>query len=109
MSSTRLHTQHERLFLDNRFVYPVISRRAGALSIGLNLNPDKVCNFDCIYCQVDRIVQGQTRFVELDRLLQELDQTLDLVVSGRLYETERFQDVPHTLRRLNVFAFSGDG
>ncbi len=95
--------------MDNRFVYPVISRRAGALSIGLNLNPDKVCNFDCIYCQVDRIVQGQTRFVELDRLLQELDQTLDLVVSGRLYETERFQDVPHTLRRLNDIAFSGDG
>jgi len=109
MSSHRLHAQHERTFHTNRFVYPVISRRAGGLSIGVNLNPDKVCNFDCIYCQVDRTVQGQTRFVEMDRLLEELDGTLGLAVSGRLYETEKFRDVPRTLRRPNDIAFSGDG
>jgi wyosine [tRNA(Phe)-imidazoG37] synthetase (radical SAM superfamily) len=109
MSSHRLHAQHERTFHTNRFVYPVISRRAGGLSIGVNLNPDKVCNFDCIYCQVDRTVQGQTRFVEMDRLLEELDRTLDLAVSGQLYETDKFQDVPQDLRRLNDIAFSGDG
>lgn len=109
MSTTPLHLHHERRFQDNRFVYPVISRRGGGLSIGVNLNPDKVCNFKCIYCQVDRTVAGDTRFVEGERLLSELDQTLALAVSGRLFETGKFQSVPLELRRLNDIAFSGDG
>lgn len=34
-------------------VYPVYSRRAGGLSIGINLFPDKKrCSFDCPYCEV---------------------------------------------------------
>ena len=37
-------------FLDNRFVYAVISSRAHGLSLGVNLNPDKLCNYDCLYC-----------------------------------------------------------
>lgn len=109
MSTTPLHLHHERRFEDNRFVYPVISRRGCGLSIGVNLNPDKVCNFECIYCQVDRTVAGDTRFVEVERLLSELDQTLTLAVSGRLFETDKFRGVPPELRRLNDIAFSGDG
>lgn len=72
-----LHRRHERTFEANRFVYPVLSRRAGGLSIGVNLNPDKICNFDCIYCQVNRSVQAETRFVSIEGLLQELDAMLD--------------------------------
>src|SRR6478752_2462194 len=49
MSTLPLHTDHARLFELNRFVYPVLSRRSGGISIGVNLNPDKICNFDCIY------------------------------------------------------------
>src|SRR5690348_2365773 len=45
-----LFTLHSRSWLANRYVYPVVSRRSKGLSIGVNLNPDKVCNFDCIYC-----------------------------------------------------------
>ena len=67
--SHQLHAQHARTYQQNRFVYPVLSRRSGGLSLGINLNPDKVCNFDCIYCQVDRVEQSETRFVETDRLL----------------------------------------
>jgi wyosine [tRNA(Phe)-imidazoG37] synthetase (radical SAM superfamily) len=104
-----LHTAHERLFAKNRFVYPVLSRRSGGISVGVNLNPDKVCNFDCIYCQVDRTSTSETRFVDLDQLLTELEQTLTLVASGALFETEKFRDTPAALRRLNDIAFSGDG
>jgi wyosine [tRNA(Phe)-imidazoG37] synthetase (radical SAM superfamily) len=104
-----LHADHARLFERNRFVYPVLSRRSGGISIGVNLNPDKVCNFDCIYCQVDRRSQSETRFVETDALLAELRATLELVTSGAIYETEKFRDVPPHLRRLNDIAFSGDG
>src|SRR4051794_6217013 len=104
-----LHSRHERTFRDNRFVYPVLSRRSGGISMGVNLNPDKVCNFDCIYCQVDRTRQSETRFVELDALLAELEATLRLVISGELYGFEEFASLPLPLRRLNDIAFSGDG
>jgi wyosine [tRNA(Phe)-imidazoG37] synthetase (radical SAM superfamily) len=109
MSTHQLHTDHARLFEHNRFVYPVLSRRSGGISIGVNLNPDKICNFDCIYCQVDRRSQSETRFVETAGLLEELRTTLDLVVSGHIYDTPKFADVPAHLRRLNDIAFSGDG
>lgn len=109
MTTHQLHTKHERSFETNRFVYPVLSRRSGGISVGVNLNPDKVCNFDCIYCQVDRTSQSETRFVEMDQLLDELTATLDLVSSGEIYRTEKFGATPESLRRLNDIAFSGDG
>ena len=103
------HTEHPRLFQNNKFVYPVLSRRSRGLSIGINLNPDKVCNFDCVYCQVDRRSEAETRFVESERLVRELGETLDLVATGDLYRDERFAPIPGPLRRLNDMAFSGDG
>jgi wyosine [tRNA(Phe)-imidazoG37] synthetase (radical SAM superfamily) len=90
-------------------VYPVLSRRAHGLSLGVNLNPDKVCNFDCIYCQVDRTTQAETTFVETQKLLDELDIGLRLILSGDIYHTEKFRGTPPPLRRLNDIAFSGDG
>ena len=109
MSAHQLHSDHARLFEHNRFVYPVLSRRSGGISVGVNLNPDKICNFDCIYCQVDRTSQSETRFVETAKLVDELRTTLDLIVSGAIYEHDKFREVPHHLRRLNDVAFSGDG
>jgi wyosine [tRNA(Phe)-imidazoG37] synthetase (radical SAM superfamily) len=109
MTSIPLHAAHERSFETNRFVYPVLSRRSGGISLGVNLNPDKICNFDCIYCQVDRTRQSETRFVDIAGLLDELDHALEFVTSGRIYETEKFRATPEHLRRLNDIAFSGDG
>ena len=79
------------------------------MSIGVNLNPDKVCNFDCIYCQVDRTTQSETRFVEMEGLLSELREVLEVVASDKIYQTPKFQSIPPELRRLNDIAFSGDG
>src|SRR6186713_2666177 len=104
--STPLFAAHARSFESNRFVYPVISRRSGGVSIGVNLNPDKVCNFDCIYCQVDRTSAAETTFVELPGVLAELEQLLALTASGELFETEKFRATPPALRRLNDIAFS---
>ena len=109
MSLTSLHTHHPRRFEDNRFVYPVLSRRSAGISVGVNLNPDKVCNFDCIYCQVDRTTASETKFVEMAQLLEELESTLQLTASGELFQLPKFQDTPSNLRRLNDIAFSGDG
>ncbi len=100
---------HPRSFQQNRYVYPVLSRRAGGISIGVNLNVDKVCNFDCVYCQVDRSEPGEKEFVEIPRLVEELEAMLDLVVSGRIYAEPQFAATPPPLRRLNDIALSGDG
>jgi wyosine [tRNA(Phe)-imidazoG37] synthetase (radical SAM superfamily) len=109
MTTHQLHTRHERRFENNRFVYPVLSRRSRGLSIGVNLNPDKICNFDCIYCQVDRTVQSETRFVAMEGLLAELDEMLDFAASGDIWLSEKFRTTPPELRRVNDIAFSGDG
>lgn len=100
---------HRRSFDDNRYVYAVVSRRSKGVSIGVNLNPDKVCNFDCIYCQVDRRTPATVRDVELPRLLAELREMVEHVVSGQLFAAGRFANTPLHLRRLNDVAFSGDG
>ena len=71
-SSLAVVQDHSRQFADFTFVYPVISRRSGGLSIGINLNPDKVCNFDCVYCEVDREVPGKVSKLDLDQMHDEL-------------------------------------
>jgi wyosine [tRNA(Phe)-imidazoG37] synthetase (radical SAM superfamily) len=108
-NASSLFTSHPRNFETNRFVYPVVSRRSGGVSVGVNLNPDKVCNFDCIYCQVDRVSAAETKFVDMRQLLDELDHVLSLVTSGELFAHPRFVATPQHLRRLNDIAFSGDG
>jgi wyosine [tRNA(Phe)-imidazoG37] synthetase (radical SAM superfamily) len=108
-SGGELFRNHSRRFVANRYVYPVLSRRAGGISIGVNLNLDRACNFHCIYCQVDRAQPIETERVDLERLADELDRMVDLVVSGRIYQRTQFGDTPEMLRRLNDIALSGDG
>ncbi|MGA2061882.1 MAG: radical SAM protein [Thermoguttaceae bacterium] len=108
-SNDPLFAAHPRDYKSNLYVYPVLSRRAGGISIGVNLNRNKFCNFHCIYCQVDLSEPGEDDLVDLERLEQELDWTVDLVTSGRIFEGEQFGGTAVPLRRLNDIAFSGDG
>src|SRR5947207_15923636 len=74
-----------RDFLDNRFVYAVVSARARGLSVGVNMNPDKNCNFNCLYCDVHR--NGEVREqLDVELMAAELRKTLALVRAGRLPE-----------------------
>ncbi len=100
---------HRRDLGTNRYVYAVVSRRARGLSIGVNLNPDKVCNFDCPYCQVDRTTPGGPSEVRVDDLLAELDGLLHRVVGGVLWDSAPFDRVEPSLRRVADIAFAGDG
>lgn len=101
--------RHPRLYEHNRYIYPVLSRRSKGISVGVNLNPDKVCNFDCIYCQVDRTVPPVHRDVDLDLLEEEVRRVLTWERDGLLYERPPFAGLPVSLRRVNDIAFSGDG
>jgi len=104
-----LYGDHPREFAANRYVYPVLSRRAGGISIGINLNLDKACNFHCVYCQVDQTTPGRKHVVDLERLADELDRMVQWVTSGHIFEGTQFQNTPTLLRRLNDIALSGDG
>lgn len=102
-------SDHARQFDELRFAYPVVSRRSKGLSLGVNLNPDKVCNFHCPYCQVDRTTPGRDAEVDFDVMVEELDGLLGLAVSGEIWKHPRFAATPAAMRRVNDIAFAGDG
>jgi wyosine [tRNA(Phe)-imidazoG37] synthetase (radical SAM superfamily) len=102
-------TDHRRQWRDCRYVYPVVSRRARGVSIGVNLNLDKRCSFNCLYCQINRRIRREPMEVIIPILRKELDLALDQACTGLLWQEERFCQTPAELRRINDIAFSGDG
>jgi wyosine [tRNA(Phe)-imidazoG37] synthetase (radical SAM superfamily) len=98
-----------RDFLGNRFIYAVISQRAHGLSIGVNLNPEKFCNFDCVYCEVKRGRPRQELPVDVNVLSTELTRMLDLAGQDKLRDLPRFRRIPAELMQLRGVALSGDG
>jgi wyosine [tRNA(Phe)-imidazoG37] synthetase (radical SAM superfamily) len=98
-----------RDFLDNRFVYTVISPRARGLSIGINMNPDKRCNFDCIYCEVDHQAPIVERVLDVHVMAEELQRTLTLINSGAIRARHPYRSLSNELLQLRHVAFSGDG
>ncbi|MCE1203555.1 MAG: hypothetical protein LWW79_02980 [Holophagaceae bacterium] len=105
----KAHLDHRRVWRDFDYCYPVISRRSRGVSLGVNLNPDKVCNFDCVYCEVDRLTPPKRRDLDLELLVEELGLLLDLATSGEIYQIPPFDSARPEQRRLNDIAFSGDG
>ena len=97
-----------RDFLNNRFVYTVVSARARGLSVGVNMNPEKNCNFNCVYCEVHR--NGEDRLeLDVDQMAEELTSTLALVRAERLRERPWYRNLPDELLQLRHVALSGDG
>lgn len=109
VSLTTLYADHARRWQSNAYVYAVAARRSGGLSIGINLNPDTACNFDCIYCQVDRKTPPRMREVDLDRVAAELDDILKAAASGVIFAGPPFDRLPAGNRVVRDIAFSGDG
>ena len=98
-----------RQFLHNRFVYVVVSPRARGLSVGVNMNPDRRCQFNCIYCEVDRHEDSTREALNVGIMAEELKSTLEYIHSGRIRELHAFSRVPDDLLQLRHVALSGDG
>lgn len=98
-----------REFLGNQFVYTVISPRARGLSVGVNMNPDKRCNFDCVYCEVDRSEPAGAQKLDVSLMVSELERTLALVHSGEIRQQSFYRSAPAELLELRHVALSGDG
>jgi len=98
-----------REFLNNHFVYLVVSPRARGLSVGVNMNPDRQCNFNCVYCEVRRDGSPSLEKVDVDAMEIELKETLAFVRAGRLRELPAYRGLPEELLQLRHVALSGDG
>src|ERR1700694_2896620 len=75
--AVRQSAAYPREFLHNRFVYLVVSPRARGLSVGVNMNPDKKCQFNCVYCEVDRVQPPSESKLDVEIMAGELKKTLD--------------------------------
>lgn len=96
---------HDRDLAGLTYVYPVLSRRAGGVSVGINLNPNNACNWHCVYCQVPGLVRGKAPPIDLGRLEAELRGFLDALVRGDWLA----HNAPEGLRAIKDIAFSGNG
>ena len=106
MSSTTLNiADHSRDSADLRYVYAVVSRRAGGVSVGINLNTNNACNWRCIYCQVPDLKRGAPPPLDLALLEQELRGFLHELLHGDFMQRR----VPEGVRRINDIALSGNG
>ena len=98
-------TDHDRDSAGMTYVYPVVSRRARGVSIGINLNPNNACNWRCIYCQVPNLTRGAAPEIDLEQLERELRTMLEDALHGTFMQ----QRVREEARRLEDIAFSGNG
>jgi wyosine [tRNA(Phe)-imidazoG37] synthetase (radical SAM superfamily) len=98
-------SDHNRNSAGMTYVYPVLSRRAGGVSIGINLNPNNACNWRCIYCQVPELTRGAAPAIDLQQLERELRQLLSDILHGDFMQLH----VAANARRLEDIAFSGNG
>jgi wyosine [tRNA(Phe)-imidazoG37] synthetase (radical SAM superfamily) len=106
LNSKELSTiNHDRDSADLRYVYPVVSRRAGGVSVGINLNTNNACNWRCIYCQVPDLHRGAAPAVDMAVLENELRGFLHELLHGDFMQKR----VPEGARRINDIALSGNG
>lgn len=87
------------------YAYPVISRRAGGVSVGINLNPNNACNWQCVYCQVPGLVRGSAPRIDLQQLETELRTLLEDLTRGDFMQRR----VPEEARKIVDIALSGNG
>ncbi|KAF3981869.1 MAG: radical SAM protein [Methylococcales symbiont of Hymedesmia sp. n. MRB-2018] len=97
---------HSRDIAGLKYIYPVLSRRAGGLSIGINFNPNNACNWRCVYCQVPNLIRGSAPEMNFKLLEEEFRFFLDRVLKGSFYE--QFS-VPEKQRVIKDIAISGNG
>lgn len=98
-------TDHNRDVSGYRYIYPVVSRRAGGVSIGINLNVNNACNWRCIYCNVPNLTRGAPPPIDLALLEKELRAFLNDILHGDFMQ----QHVSPSDRQLKDIAFSGNG
>ena len=96
---------HSRELSGLKYIYSVVSRRAGGLSVGINLNVNNACNWQCIYCEIPNLTRGSPPPIELAVLEKELRFFLKEIIHGDYME----KNVSLEDRHLKDSAFSGNG
>ena len=95
---------HDRNIYKSKYIYPVVSRRSKGLSLGINLNTNNACNWQCIYCQVSNLKLGKPEAIDLKLLESELDEWINKIVYGNFLkecasEKVDFKDIAFLRKR----------
>ncbi|MDR3001176.1 MAG: hypothetical protein LBU89_07925 [Fibromonadaceae bacterium] len=105
---SKFWADHNCRFAGFDFVYPVISRRASGLSIGINCMTNGACSFDCIYCQSRGGVEAKKApLPTVNEIFSELKQLLSIYHKTKL--ADHFPNIEEKNRLLKDIALSGDG
>ena len=99
-------TDHNRTIAGLKYLYPVMSRRAGGLSIGVNFNPNNACNWRCIYCQVPDLQRGNAPEMDFALLEHELRSFLAYVQQGSFFADFNVEPSQQVIKDI---AISGNG
>jgi len=73
------------------------------------MNPDKRCNFDCVYCEVNRAEPARDAVIDMPTMAKELGAMLERVQANKIRELAGFSQLPKELLELKEVALSGDG
>jgi wyosine [tRNA(Phe)-imidazoG37] synthetase (radical SAM superfamily) len=98
-------SDHSRQSAGLTYVYPVVSRRAGGVSVGVNLNPNNACNWRCVYCQVPNLKRGSAPAIDLGLLERELRGFLQDILRA----PAGAEGTPEGRQRIMDIALSGNG
>lgn len=79
---------HNFRYSEFRYIYPVVSRRLGGLSIGINLVNQ--CNWNCVYCDApkEQLIGLSNYDVDLNLLRKELDAILETMFGKVFSESD---------------------
>lgn len=87
---------------------PVLSRRFG-LSLGVDLVPEKLCSYDCIYCQLGRTTRLEahpSHWVDAEDVVRDVEAAVkevgcpDVVTLAGSGEPTLYDDLGHLIKRL---------
>jgi len=95
--------------LNRQFTYLLISQRARGLCLGVNMNPDRQCNFKCVYCEVARDSTPQAAALDVGVMAAELRQMLQWVQEEKVAQLPAYRTLPEELLQFRLVVLSGNG
>jgi wyosine [tRNA(Phe)-imidazoG37] synthetase (radical SAM superfamily) len=79
------------------------------LAVGVNLSPDRYCNFNCVYCEVAGAKSPTPSPCNVDTTAAQLESVLTMATDGSLSRLPCYHSVPEELLQLREISLSGDG
>lgn len=81
-----------------KYIYGPVNSRRISLSLGITLTPHKICDFDCIYCQLGKTKETTIKRKEYVKIKEVLNEIRSWIESN-----------PQQIEKINYITISGWG